>query len=203
MPIKLILRTHANINLFRDILIETACSKIGDKILICSGFFQKRANYSAELEDNFIDRFKLTKKSIITIGIHNGTWKKDYERFVNEFKNKGISITSYIYSGYRWHSKIYLLLENNIPIFGIIGSSNITRNAFSLSAPFNIESDVILWEENKKISNIINEKFNNIDINNYYSLDYNIETNKNVTIKDRLEYLYNDIMKLSSKFKIV
>jgi phosphatidylserine/phosphatidylglycerophosphate/cardiolipin synthase-like enzyme len=200
MPVKIILRTDQSVNLFRDILIATACSNIGDKIMICSGFFQKRKNYSVELENNFIDRFYLTKKSIITIGIHNYTWKNDYKAFVNEFRNKGIKIDAYLYTKYHWHSKVYLLYDKNNPILGIIGSSNMTRNAFSTSSPFNVESDVVLWIENKDITDIINEQLTNIEIKNVYTLDYNNEQNKNITINDRLEYLHNNIMDLHNRF---
>jgi HKD family nuclease len=201
MPVRIILRTEQNINLFSNILIETACSNIGDEIMICSGFFQERGNYAVELEDNFIDRFQKTKKRITTIGVHNYYWKKDYEIFVNEFKKKGILINAYLYRNYHWHSKIYLLYDNSTPILGIIGSSNMTRNAFSTSTPFNVESDVVLWVENDKINELIDQQLSEIDINNFYSVEYNNEQNKNITIKDRLEYLHNNIMSLHNSFK--
>jgi hypothetical protein len=200
MPLKIILRTSQTPNLFRDILIETACSDVGDDVLLCSGFFQERPKYKATTENNFIDRFFNTKKHITTIGIHNGIWKKDYEAFVNEFKNKKIPITAYYYSKYHWHSKIYLLYKNTKPILGIIGSSNITRNAFSTSSPFNVESDVVLWLRNKTIANIINQQLSNMPIANYYSVEYAPKQNKDLTIQDRLKYFHDEIMSLSNRF---
>jgi hypothetical protein len=201
MPIKIILRTDQTTNLFRSLFIETACSDIGDRILVCSGFFQERDSYMASKENDFINRFASTKKQITTIGIHNNTWKKDYIRFVNELKKKGINIKAYLYTKYHWHSKIYLLYCDGKPIFGIIGSSNITRNAFSTSKPFNVESDVVLWVTNKNITRIVEQQLGN-DENNYYTLNY-VRRPQGPTIQDRLEYLDKNVMRFSNSFNLL
>ena len=195
MGIRIILRREAAINMFRDLLINTACSNIGDKILICSGFFQERksSRYSASSEKNFIHKFKKTKKEIITIGIHNYTWLGSYMNFVNEFRNLGIPIKAFKRKRFNWHAKMYFLFEKDTPIFAIIGSSNITRNAFSDNVPFNIEADVVLWSDTR-LNYIIDECFNNIAPENYYNVDYSAQNNNGKTIQDRLFDLYKEIM---------
>jgi len=196
MGIKLILRRKDTINLFRDLLIDTACSDIGNKIIICSGFFQehfKNSSYKATAEQDFILKFKDTKKEIITIGIHNNCWLPSYINFVNEFRKHNIPIKAFRRKKFNWHAKIYLLLDNDTPILGIIGSSNITKNAFSNSQPFNIEADVIIWKENDNLNHIIEGHFSNIQSDDYYNIDYSEQKNGGKTIQDRLSDLYKDI----------
>jgi hypothetical protein len=193
MGIRLILRTKVRPNLFSKILIDTACSNIGDEILICSGFFQEDGKYPALGQDGFVSKFKNANKKIITIGIHNNSWRSRYINFVNTFRKAGIPIRGLIKKGFHWHAKVYLLYLNSIPIFGIIGSSNITRPAFDDTSPFNIEADVILWNDDITINNIIEKHFSDIDINDYYVLDYENNKNQDKTIQDRLMYFHKII----------
>ncbi len=46
-----------------------------------------------------------------------------------------------------WHAKIFLAKQGEVPLVGIIGSSNITRRAFGLDKDFNYECDVVFWDE--------------------------------------------------------
>ena len=46
-----------------------------------------------------------------------------------------------------WHAKVFLAKQGNVPLVGIIGSSNITRRAFGLAKDFNYECDVVFWDE--------------------------------------------------------
>ena len=198
MGLKLILRRNSTINLFRDLLIDTACSNIGNKILICSGFFQehfKNSSYKATAEQNFISKFKNTKKEITTIGIHNNCWLPSYKNFVNEFRKHNIPIKALKRKKFKWYAKVYLLFEDDTPIFGIIGSSNITKNAFSDDPKsFNIEADVIIWKDDINLNRIIEGNFSNIQYDDYYNIDYSEQRNGGKTIQDRLNDLYKDIL---------
>ncbi|AXJ05418.1 hypothetical protein CFN16_15200 [Pseudomonas fluorescens] len=46
-----------------------------------------------------------------------------------------------------WHAKVFLAKQGNVPLVGIVGSSNITRRAFGLDKDFNYECDVVFWDE--------------------------------------------------------
>ena len=209
MAVKIILRTQQTINLFRDIIINTACSRYGDEIVLCSGFFQerrgRRTSYFASQEQNFVRRFAATGKSMITIGVHSYPWITDYRKFVNAFWSRSVNIRAYLKRGGHWHAKIYLLTKNNQPIFAVIGSSNYTRNAFSDSTPFNIESDVIISNHrglNRIITQVIektSEKSNHKINQNIINVQYSSEQNEGIRIKDRLSYLNKEVEKIISK----
>lgn len=46
----------------------------------------------------------------------------------------------------RWHAKIFIARQGNQHRFAVIGSSNLTRNAFDTSASNN-EADVLIWDD--------------------------------------------------------
>jgi hypothetical protein len=191
MPMKIILRDQANINIFRDLIINTISLKIGDSIIICSGFFQQgRGGYFSSCEKCFCCQLKKSGKKITTIGIHNPNWLPEYRLFVNFLRQSGVNITGRLYKGFHWHAKVYLVLDKNKPIFGIIGSSNLTRNAFSSSAPFNVEVDVVMWNDGiPNYDKIVNEILPSNNFDNYYTIQYNTEDNNNLKIEDRLNHL--------------
>jgi len=100
MGLIIFLRKRAQINWFRDIVIGSINSGAGNRVILCSGFFQEvEGKYQASMERNFA--------------------------------GAGVNITAKYTSNLKWHAKIFILKNNTNPILGIIGSSNITRPAFS------------------------------------------------------------------------
>lgn len=195
MPMNIILRTDANINLFQDVIINTISLPIGDSILLCSGFFQEgRGQYFVSRENQFTCRLAQSGKTITTIGVHNNMWRNEYIRFIERLRNANIQVDARLHRGFKWHAKIYLLVSDGSPIMGIIGSSNMTRNAFGRSIPFNIESDVVLWEEEYAVIDGAMEKiFNKVNPSMFYRVRYLPEDNADLSIADRLRSLYNII----------
>ncbi len=136
----------------------------------------------------------------------NNSWLKSYKNFRNSLLMKNIDIKAkYIYN-FKWHAKIFILKENDTPILGIIGSSNITRNAFSDDTPFNYEADVVLCpDSNSKISKVITTIAGTIkdELNEAYDphevvlTDYDPGKNHELSIEDRLNRLNEDIKSLN------
>ena len=99
--------------------------------------------------------------------------------------------------------------KSDKPVFGIVGSSNLTANAFGVSnklpnqltdspnppRKFNYECDVLMWDEkNTQISNVIAEFTNNPELNNQIIVTrYAPEDNHGLTINERLEELEKQI----------
>jgi hypothetical protein len=174
-------------------------TRAGDNALLCSGFFQENfrgSGYRASLESNFANCLVKNKIKLTTVGIHNYNWKPSYENFRDNMKKQGVNIISFYKSGMRWHAKVFILSKGKKPIFGIVGSSNITRNAFSITLPFNNECDVILWEgRSKAINSALNETLQNDEfIHEIIRAPYQKRLNFNLSISDRLQNIKDEIM---------
>lgn len=199
MPIAIILRNQLPINQFRDLLIGSIKTGAGDNALLCSGFFQesfKGSAYKASSETNFGLEVAKSKIELKTVGIHNGSWKQSYRDFRDNMKALGANIICYYKNGLKWHAKVFVLSKGNTPIFGIIGSSNITRTAFGSANNFNYECDVIIWpDENKTINNWFDEQMTE---NNFpYQViraPYDLDMNNGISVQDRLQQLKNEIL---------
>ncbi|MBO2626636.1 hypothetical protein I6M44_21565 [Shewanella algae] len=156
MAIAIILRNQLPINRFRDLLIGSIKTGAGDNALLCSGFFQENfrgSAYQASCERGFGLEVAKSKIELNTVGIHNGSWKQSYRDFRDNMIALGANINCYYKNGLRWHAKVFVLSKGEEPIFGIIGSSNITRTAFGSISNFNCECDVMIWpDSNQKIS---------------------------------------------------
>jgi hypothetical protein len=75
-----------------------------------------------------------------------GIWKEQYEQFVQRLVREGVNVEAFYAPRRNWHAKIALRLDSNLPVAGIVGSSNLTRPAFD--EPYNrwnFEGDVLIW----------------------------------------------------------
>ncbi|MFC2042472.1 phospholipase D family protein [Chloroflexota bacterium] len=199
MPIAIILRNRYNVNRFRDLMIQVIRSRGGDNVLLCSGFFQEnfRSDYQASQELAFANVLAQANIDLITVGIHNNTWLPSYRKFKQNLLAAGVNLDAKYKYGLKWHAKVFILSRGSLPVFGIIGSSNITRNAFSLSKPFNYECDTILWlDGDQHIEGIVNEFLAADDFDEYEVIraSYQIELNRNLSIADRLNRLKSEIL---------
>jgi hypothetical protein len=169
MPVAIVLRTTKSRSLYRDAIIGTINSGAGNYALMCSGFFQenfKGSPYQASQEPGLAAALIGNAVQLDTVGIHNSTWNPSYINFCQSLIGAGVNLVPYLMSGFQWHAKIFLLKNLNSHVFGIIGSSNITANAFgtentpplatdspSPPAKFNFECDAYLWDSaNMQIS---------------------------------------------------
>lgn len=199
MSIAIILRKNPAHNWFRDIILAALQFPAGDNILICSGFFQELFNnnsYRISLEGNIANILSRNNVSVTTVGIHNPSWLQSYRNFRDSLLNTGVSVTSLVTNYLHWHAKVLILKLGNNPILGIVGSSNMTRNAFSTSLPFNYEADVFLWEDsNAKINPIMEEQLAQIeDPNELIRAPYNTAMNHGLTIPMRLINLEKEVL---------
>lgn len=196
MSVLIIFRNSALINRFHQLIIDSLNSGKGDEVIICSGFFQEDQLFSASMTTQLACSICQSNLKITTIGIHNGSWKKRYKKFRDNFLNCNININALFSKKYHWHAKIFILKKNGLPIFGIIGSSNLTRPAFGLSSPFNFEADVVLWDKNIKEINDICQAQTDLQekgISDLIYADYNMERNGNVSSMRKLQEIENEL----------
>lgn len=198
MSIAIILRNRQTPNLFRNLLLSAIQIPNLTEIIICSGFFQDnfmKSAYCASGEGNLARSLAKSKAQVITVGIHNTQWRYSFDNFNNSLANAGVNLAVRKKSGYKWHAKVFIASTKNGPIFSLIGSSNMTRNAFSTSKPFNYEADVALWVPQAKgvnaaVGNVLSETAP-LDV---ILTSYSPGRNGGLTIKNRLTQLREDII---------
>lgn len=148
MPIAIVLRTDGTDNVFRNSLVRVLASRHVDEALLCSGFFQenfKGSAYQASSESRLGRVCARSKVKLTTVGIHNNSWLPSYRNFQTNMRAQGANISCFYRSRMHWHAKVFIASSSGKPCFGIVGSSNITRNAFSTGKDFNNECDVFFW----------------------------------------------------------
>jgi phosphatidylserine/phosphatidylglycerophosphate/cardiolipin synthase-like enzyme len=195
----IILRKQKAPNRFRDIMVDSIRSGIGNNVLLCSGFFQelfKASPYRASNEKNLAQHLASKNLDVTTIGIHNQSWLVSYRNFRDALVKQGVNVSARFTGRLRWHAKIYIYSKDKDPLLGIIGSSNITRNAFSDSDPFNFESDVVLWDStHRRINKLMERISDNIDDpHEVIHARYIRKWNSNLTEAARLRQLREDVL---------
>ena len=109
-------------------------------------------------------------KSGITVPLPNvksvqkaQNWTESFRNFYvqmrNAYPNK--QVTAYYAKKLNWHAKISVFCEKGIPVAGIIGSTNFTRPAFGATQFYNVEADVLLFDD--KLGSQITTILNDID----------------------------------------
>lgn len=202
MGLVIFLRKRTQVNRFRDILIDSINLGIGNKAVICSGFFQelfKSNSYRASTERNFSNILSTKQIELTTIGIHNNTWMPSYKNFRDSLRTAGVNIAAKYAPSFHWHAKIFILKQNDNPILAIVGSSNITRNAFSDSYPHNYEADVIMWLDSLEPISALMERMiadTRDDPHEVIIADYDPHKNSNLSIEDRLKRIDGELKEL-------
>lgn len=196
MPIAIVLRRDVAKNAFRDVIINTINSAISDEVLMCSGFFQEHRNspYQATLEMGLAAACVKTNLKLVTVGVHNRQWLASYRNFQANLIASGVNAHCKYKHGLQWHAKVFIALKAGKPLLGVIGSSNITRPAFSTSLPFNRECDVILWPEGSPHEGVITEAIGQGGFENVIRAPYIPDQNGNLTVEQRLSSLYDEIL---------
>lgn len=198
MSLALIFRNKANPNLFRNTVLAAIGIPGAVEILICSGFFQnhfKGSPFCASKEGNLAKRLKASAAKVITVGVHNASWKAAFDSFNADLLANGVAVTPRLVKSYRWHAKVFVVSTKRGPIFAAIGSSNLTRNAFSTTMPFNYEADVLLWvPQARGASAVINEVTRQIEPTDIIRAPYSASRNEGLTIRNRLAILRQQIL---------
>ena len=122
-----------------------------DNALLCSGFFQDDCKYSAGADFDLISHRKGSALKVTTLGLYSYSWKSQYATFFSQLqaqnKSPSFSAVQMRIPSMGWHAKVFLAKQGDLPLVGIIGSSNITKRAFGLDKKFNYECDVVFWDE--------------------------------------------------------
>lgn len=155
--IAVILRKSQSPNVFRRAILSAFSGGIGDEYLLCSGFFQEKKykvnSYYAS--DSFLANVPPMpcKTTVTTVGIYDPhAWGAQYNDFVAKLSSvkcscgKHLSVKQRKRKGNnKWHAKVFIAKNNGQPRLAIVGSSNITKNAFDEKKGWNRECDVLIW----------------------------------------------------------
>ena len=200
MGLIIFLRKRLSHNKFREIILSSLNSGTGNQAVLCSGFYQenwlRNTHYEVSTEGNFDQILLNNNIHLTTIGVYNWSWLQAYKNFRNNLRNKGVNITARRARRFHWHAKVFILKKDDRPILGIVGSSNMTRSAFGLTAPFNFEADVIMWlDEIEQLDTTIRSFISDSELfpDELIIADYDPDKNFGQTIEERLKQLDNDI----------
>ena len=197
MPIAIVLRTSGTVNIFRDAVVDALSSNRIDEALLCSGFFQENFNgsaYQASTEQQLGTACATSGVKLTTVGIHNYAWKQSYKNFKTNMLAAGACISCLYKPGMRWHAKVFIASKAGIPSFGIVGSSNITRNAFSTGTQYNNECDVFLWSKSSPIAGVAERLADFLAGQIIIQAPYLRRYNQGFSLPKKLEAIRNEVM---------
>lgn len=197
MTIAIVLRTDGSRNIFRDAIISSLGSGHIDRAVLCSGFFQenfKGSAYQVSDEKLFSSVCAASGVSLVTVGIHNTTWLPAYKNFQNNMRIAGANIQCLYKRGMRWHAKVFIGSIGGVPNIGIVGSSNMTRNAFSTGTQFNNECDVFMWDRKSPIAALAAELVDSLGEQVVIRAPYLPRLNGGVRLPEMLRRVESDVL---------
>lgn len=203
MSIAILLRKVASPNRFRDAFLASLSVPGTSEILICSGFFQeyfKQSPYQISQEGRLARRLAASKANVITVGIHNYSWLGSYRQLCRSLRAANVQLDPRCVSGLKWHAKVLIVSNQAGPFFGIVGSSNLTKNAFGTSSPFNYETDVLLWIGGRNlIGRYIRDALTGAAPDELIRASYSRKKNGGLSLRDWLWQLREDVLSFASK----
>lgn len=214
--IAIIISTIPSFNVYRAALEKAFRSGHYNDFLICSGFFHERNNTKGSFyaSDAFSSATLPNGSSVTVVGSYAPT-SKEFDNFFNKLKaglnSKGkpkvavIQRRSHLQYANHWHAKIFIAREANNHRLAVVGSSNLTRSAFNLSASNN-EADVLIWDDShqptKKIVEAAlsrqqdaqtgNNSNPSVFVSNYAPNDS--RNSIQGSLNDRLKQLWDDVL---------
>lgn len=164
-----IYRNTASPCFFKEVLLLTLCSNIGDNFYLSSGFFGE-GSFSASNDYGLYCPYSICSNPYATnlhaklIGCCDRKGLPQFKTFANNLKLAGY----HTFCAYRpfQHAKVFLYQKGSTPIVEIIGSSNMTSRAFGSSSVYNHKADLIIINDNmlgKKFSNFIEANDNSLE----------------------------------------
>lgn len=184
MAMQILFRKYVFESPFREALLELN-KMTGEKLILSTGYvnllFMKNGGINSYNKPQFINSIKEGFKGINSPEIHivGGTFKnapsklQEFQDFLNQLISDlpNIDIKFFKAINESWHSKVAFKVKDHEAISGIIGSSNLTRAAFSIynnsSYNFNHEADVFIWKKkdtNKKFNGIADKEYTREDL---------------------------------------
>ena len=158
LGMQILLRTEGSTSYFRRYLLKLVNLPRSNRLLLCSGYTQESRGYSI-LNDQLLATIVSNDLEVITVaGKLSHNWPNQYRDFVRRLRASGISLKSYRARRKNWHAKVAIKLRGDVPVAGIIGSSNLTRPAYGEPfADYNYEADVVVWVDKPHISRSFEE----------------------------------------------
>lgn len=198
------LRNSGGTNKFRRTVLSTLRSAAVDEALLCSGFFQEGAKYSAGADFDIMAHRPCKPLKLTTLGLYSYSWKAQYNTFFSNLKAKNMcgcfTAAQKRIPSMGWHAKVFLAKAAKQPVVAIIGSSNITSRAFGAFKDFNRECDVVMWEEcNPTINDLVEAAIgdsgvvSDVIVTNY---DDKHRANK-TSLRERLLAIEEEIMSIA------
>jgi hypothetical protein len=166
MGLSITLRTDRTVSHFRRNLLKLVKTPNTNRLILCSGYISEGQNYSV-LQDDLLKAILASKCSeVITIAgmfISHPVWRNRYNDFVNALRDglngTGISLRCHSNRRGNWHAKIAMKLYDHQPVACIIGSSNLTTNAYGEGlARFNHEADVLMWRNEQWLNDYFEDR---------------------------------------------
>ena len=128
---------------------------------------------------------------------------KIYINFINALRRTRTNVNARMTTNYRWHAKVAIIRVGDIPVFAIVGSSNLTGPAFGSTSSasssgfagnFNREADIIFCDiNNQNISTFMREYIQE-RMGDLIRAPYLPGLNGGRTIGDRLQALWDEIL---------
>ncbi len=213
--VALVLSTIPSYNVYRAALEKAFCSGAYDHFLICSGFFHERINKRGTFyaSDAFATAVLPAGSTVTVVGAYVPA-ATEFDDFVNKV-NAGLNAAggpvvvtkrrSLRQYANHWHAKIFIAREDQAHRFAVVGSSNLTRSAFNLTASNN-ETDVLLWDDSHiPTREIVNAALDrppdgqNANVSNPTVIvsNYDPDDQRNSaqgSLNDQLQGLWNDVL---------
>ena len=86
--VAIFLRKTGSVNKFRAAILGTLRTDIVDNALLCSGFFQDDAKYSAGADFDLISHRKCNPLRVTTLGLYSYSWKVQYSTFFTQLQTQ-------------------------------------------------------------------------------------------------------------------
>jgi hypothetical protein len=131
------------------------------------------------------------------------SWEAKYHEFVRKLRQLP-NVNIHPITEKNWHAKVSIRINKGKPIAAIIGSSNLTTNAYGLFNRFNHECDVVLWENKRRYNNIMLSSVNSWNEFDYIYLrrirrEILYKGEKVIKEEDRLKDTYMKIKEIIDK----
>lgn len=179
---------------FRRYLLKLINSPTSDKLLLCSGYISENESYSI-LTDKLLNAISSQNIKVITVAGMLPS-KNKYKLFIRRLKNNNIDVVSYKAKKNNWHAKVAIKLNDEDPVAGLIGSSNLTAPAYRENqSKFNYEADVLIWKDDPRYNRYFREEIGNIIDNLLGPIDTILNPEINQPDEyERLKAIYNTII---------
>lgn len=192
MGLMIFLRKDKQTSYFRDALLRITNIPEATKLVLCSGYFSETNNYSIAYE--LLRDTQIRRLEVMAIGGMFQYSDQSFRDFIGRLRDGGTRVNSFRAKNRRWHAKVAIVLDQNVPLAGIIGSSNLTRPAFGVGTIpiFNHEADVLIWSHHVQDSYFDSlRRFNSED--SFSPIDAILRPNQ-PNERVRLNAIYREIM---------